>query len=238
LAHDNPDAAQDAAGETGPETGLRERKKARRRQEIVDAAARLFASRGIDATSLADIAHETGVSPPTVANYFGAKENILSTLIFDGTQLERIAHIRMPRKTGGSFGTVLGDLLCECSENTMRVAGKRVWRYVEATSIRRPGTDLQERLAYTDAELRKLIAAVLNDYAMVLRSGAAPDAGFIAQLLFDRWTSRYFAYIKDDAMLLETHKSLLRADMKALVSLVFDDAFAATSPLKPKGAAT
>lgn len=225
-----------ATGEATAETGLRERKKARRRQEIVDAAAKLFASRGIDATTMADIAHETGVSPPTVANYFGTKENILTTLIFEGTEIERIQHIRMPRKTGGPFAAVLGDLLCECSENTMRVAGKRVWRYAEATSIRRPGTDLQERLAYTDAELRKLIAAVLDDYAMVLRSGEKPDAGFIAQLLFDRWTARYFAYIKDDTMALETHKSLLRADMKALAALLFDDGFAATSPLKPKGA--
>lgn len=216
------------------ETGLRERKKARRRQEIVEAAAKLFASQGFDATTMADIAHETGVSPPTVSNYFGSKENILSALIFEGTEAERIQHLQTPRKTGCSFATVLGDFLCECTDNTMRVAGKRVWRYAEAANIRRPGSELHKRLSHTDAELHKLIATVLDEYDIALHNGDRPDVEFLARILFDRWTARYFAYIKDDAMTLEAHNALLRADMQALVALLFDEAFAARSPLKPK----
>lgn len=232
MAHD----PRNGSLEANAEAGLRERKKARRRQEIVGAAAKLFARNGFDATTMAEIAHETGVSPPTVSNYFGSKENILSALIIEGTEFHRARHIKRPRKTGCSFAGVVGDLLCELTENTMRIAGKRVWRYVEAAHIRRPNTEFEKQFAYSDAELLRLIAAVLGDYDMVLRNRQPPDPGFLAKMLFDRWTARYFAYIKDENMSIEAHRAFVRADVKAIVSLVFDDSFAATSPLKSRGA--
>lgn len=63
-------------GATGPE-GLRERKKREARQRIVDAAHELFASRGFDDTTVADVARAADVSPATVARYFPSKEGLL-----------------------------------------------------------------------------------------------------------------------------------------------------------------
>jgi AcrR family transcriptional regulator len=57
--------------------GIRERKKARTRQALVDAAARLFLERGVDATTMDDIARAAGMSRTSVFNYFGYKEMIL-----------------------------------------------------------------------------------------------------------------------------------------------------------------
>lgn len=184
---------------------------------------------------MADIAHETGVSPPTVSNYFGSKDNILSALIFEGAESARAHHIRWPRKAGCGFATVLGDLLCDFTRKTMRIAGKRVWRYAEAVNIRRPNSEFEKQFAYSDSELLRLIASVLDDYDIVLRNGEAPDAGFLAKILFDRWTSRYFAYIKDDQMTMDAHKAAVRGDVEAIVELLFDDDFAAASPLKQRG---
>lgn len=222
-------------GDAPARAGLRERKKARRRGEIVRAAAELFMRNGYDATTLADIAHETGVSPPTVANYFGSKENILSALIFEGTEAARIRHLHAPRPTGCHFAEVMATLLCEFTENTMRVAGKRIWRYAEAASIRRHGSDFQRRFARNDAALHRLIATVLDDYDIVLRNGSPPDPGFLATIFFDRWTALYLAYIKDESMSMETHAAQIRADVARLVGLLFDDGFAASSPLKAPG---
>jgi AcrR family transcriptional regulator len=60
-----------------PVNGIRSRKKAQTRDNIVDAAVRLFGERGIDATSMDDIAATVGVSRATVFNYFPYKEAIL-----------------------------------------------------------------------------------------------------------------------------------------------------------------
>lgn len=56
--------------------GLRERSKARRREAIIRAALELFADRGYDATTIADIAAAAEVAPRTVAMYFPSKQDI------------------------------------------------------------------------------------------------------------------------------------------------------------------
>jgi AcrR family transcriptional regulator len=60
----------------GSEPGLRERKKQQTRAAIAEAAARLFAARGFDAVTVADVARDAGVSVGTVFNYFPAKEDL------------------------------------------------------------------------------------------------------------------------------------------------------------------
>lgn len=57
--------------------GLRERKKRQARAAIAEAALELFADRGYETTTVADIAARAGVSPATVARYFPTKESML-----------------------------------------------------------------------------------------------------------------------------------------------------------------
>jgi AcrR family transcriptional regulator len=57
--------------------GIRERKKADSRRALIDAASRLFAERGVEATTMDDIARAAGMSRTSVFNYFGYKEMIL-----------------------------------------------------------------------------------------------------------------------------------------------------------------
>ena len=56
---------------------MRERKKARTRQVIADAAARLFAERGYRRVAVSDVAREAEVSEQTVYNYFQTKEQLV-----------------------------------------------------------------------------------------------------------------------------------------------------------------
>lgn len=82
------------------EIGLRERSKARRRAAIIRAAYELFADRGYDATTVADIAEAAEVSPRTVAMYFPAKQDIALSRFSDGVaSLTDVIRDRRPGET-------------------------------------------------------------------------------------------------------------------------------------------
>jgi AcrR family transcriptional regulator len=58
------------------EPGLRERKKQRTRRLIAETARELFAERGFDAVTVAEVARAAEVSEGTVFNYFPTKEQL------------------------------------------------------------------------------------------------------------------------------------------------------------------
>jgi AcrR family transcriptional regulator len=77
----------DAANESGAamiqtgRLGLRERKKQRTRQAIIDTAVRLFAEHGYAETTLVEIADVAEISPSTFFNYFSSKVDIVFGLL-------------------------------------------------------------------------------------------------------------------------------------------------------------
>jgi AcrR family transcriptional regulator len=58
-------------------TGLRERKKVRLRQQIIDTSIRLFRKRGYENTRIDDIVQSLEISQPTFFRYFPSKDAVL-----------------------------------------------------------------------------------------------------------------------------------------------------------------
>jgi len=96
------------------EVGLRARKKELTRQQIFDAARRLFAQRGFDAVTVAEIAREANVSEVTVFNYYPSKED----LFYGGMQFfeERLLEAVRTRPRGESAIKALRRCLLESAD--------------------------------------------------------------------------------------------------------------------------
>ena len=96
------------------EVGLRARKKELTRQQIFDAARRLFAQRGFDAVTVAEIARDANVSEVTVFNYFPSKED----LFYGGMQFfeERLLEAVRTRPRGESAIKALRRCLLESAD--------------------------------------------------------------------------------------------------------------------------
>jgi AcrR family transcriptional regulator len=78
---------------SGMEPGLRERKKEQTRQLIADTARRLFAERGFEAVTVAEVARAAGVAEKTVFNYFPTKEELFYSRL-EAFEEELLAAVR------------------------------------------------------------------------------------------------------------------------------------------------
>jgi len=143
--------------DTSPEglrPSLRSRKKERTRQEIADAALVLFAKRGFDAVTVADIARAAEVSEQTVYNYFKTKES----LVFDedaAFEARFVAMVRDRPKTKSLIEAVRAEARTFLDALNRRPAGPH-----------RRGS--MPYLVATSAPLRRHWLAVLEQYGSVI----------------------------------------------------------------------
>lgn len=208
------------------EPGLRDRKKAKRRDEIIAAARDLFARQGIDATTMADIAAAVGISAPTVFNYFGSKDGILIALISEGTSQAREDDRELHWQAGRDLGGLIQMLFLRVSDRTLEIAGKRVWRYAEAAAIRRPETEFAQQYNAVSGALVRVVAEFFAGMELTMRTGGSGDPAYLAQLFHDIWMPCFLRLITDESQTLAEHEADLRARILPLVGLLFDDACA------------
>jgi len=107
------------------EIGLRERKKARTRQAIADAAARLFAERGYEQVAVSDVARAAEVSEQTVYNYFQTKEQ----LVVDREQhvQDKLSRLIRTRSPGVTPAAAIREFVLESVEGIRRIPAEQ-WR--------------------------------------------------------------------------------------------------------------
>jgi AcrR family transcriptional regulator len=93
----------------GAPTGLRERKKEATRLLIAETARHLFAERGFEAVTVADVARAADVAPKTVFNYFPTKEDLFYSRL-EAFEEEMLAAVR-ERDAGRSVLAAFRDFL-------------------------------------------------------------------------------------------------------------------------------
>jgi AcrR family transcriptional regulator len=137
-----------------PKVGLRERKKQRTRQAIVDVGTDLFVRQGYQQTTLAQIAEAADVSPSTFFNYFRTKVDIVFCLfdaVIDSAR-RRIAE----RAEGEPAIQAIAAWLTEDLETVEQPYAGAIWRFPTIISSA-PELLAEERLR--EAQLEDVLAA-------------------------------------------------------------------------------
>jgi AcrR family transcriptional regulator len=148
------------------EIGLRERKKRETRQQIFEAANRLFAERGFDAVAVAEIARAADVSEVTVFNYFPTKED----LFYGGMQFfeeELIDAVRGRPRGKSALDAFRGRLLEGAGGLATKARVDAIRKGAQAISAS-PTLVARER-DIIDRYTRRLAAVLAEE------TGAAPD---------------------------------------------------------------
>jgi AcrR family transcriptional regulator len=107
------------------DTGLRERKKARTRRLIADAAARLFAERGYENVAVSDVAREAEVAEQTVYNYFPTKERLVTDR--DEQLHDRLTDLVRSRAPGVTPAAAIRNFVLRSVEGIATIP-REVWR--------------------------------------------------------------------------------------------------------------
>lgn len=146
--------------------GLRERKKQQTRRVIVGAASRLFAQRGFDSVTVAEIAAASNVSTMTVFNYFPTKED----LFFGGMEFfeERLIDAVQDRTAGVSAVAAFRQLVLDGCEGLATEERAAVIAKAATVIDGSPALQMREReiVARYAEHLADLLAA---------ETGAEPD---------------------------------------------------------------
>jgi AcrR family transcriptional regulator len=123
---------------TDSDLGLRERKKRRTRRALAEAALSLFAEKGYDQTTVADIAAAADVSTRTFFSYYRTKEDVLFA---DADERLDLIHSALSQ--------------ADPATPTLQVLGSLANQiFGSSTGIFGPNRDIRTRLALSHPELR------------------------------------------------------------------------------------
>ena len=201
-------------------TGLRARQKVARHEVILSSARSLFNTLGFASTTMAAIADATGVSTPTVFNYFKSKDELLLALVLQVHQQTQIKVRKFQSTQGASIAESVSEFLGLYSKMSLDEIDRQTWRHVESTCIRMPNSGFVKQYDVLSAEM-------LDDFVRYLEPLAADTAlagngglETLAAIMFNHWSRLFIDLVRDDSMSLERHIECLGADLAVLIELI------------------
>ncbi|MGZ4582944.1 MAG: TetR/AcrR family transcriptional regulator [Mycobacterium sp.] len=178
--------------------GARREQAQRRRNELIGAALRVFAQKGVDGASIKDVARAAGVTPGLLYHYFASKEDLVAAVLAE-------------RGFMSQLHTVLG----EHADQPATVVLPRLMRAFDETLA--ANADLMSLFfsaSHADAALRNFVAAGQRLLQSYLNSRA--EAGELRPELIDAAAGTLFAAVAIG------HKTGHRVDVDELVELVLN----------------
>jgi AcrR family transcriptional regulator len=201
------------------EMGLRERKKEQTRRLIAEAAWRLFADRGFDRVTVAEVARQAQVAVATVFNYFPTKEDLFYYRLeaFGARLVDAVATRPAGEPVLAAFSRHLqetGGLLAQVEAGDLQALERlRTVHRVVAASPALLARE-QQALSRTADALAALLAAETDAPADDLRPQVAANALIGVQRALLAYTRR--------RVLADEEPARLAADVRRLYQHAFE----------------
>lgn len=177
--------------------GLREKKAARTREQILEVAAELFLSQGYDETTMEQIAEAAEVAPSTLYRYFPSKDLLILGRLTESIQLG--AALRR-RPEGETLPQALRETLLAVLESIQDEQRFSALRHIVDTSPV-PRARLWDIMLQSRADLEKELARRMDrpeDDVMVVMTGRT--ALTIFELVAEKWWAGDHAGSRADAL--------------------------------------
>ncbi|MFI7135860.1 TetR/AcrR family transcriptional regulator [Nonomuraea sp. NPDC050153] len=169
-----------------------------RREQLLDAALRVFADKGVDGATVKDVAQAAGVTPGLLYRYFDSKEAMVETLLSERGFLPRLRELRAERPDARPATEVLTGLL-EAFDRLLAEHAELMAVFFSAARARAPlaslvsegheliGEFLAERVAAGELRAHDTATAARTLFATVAvnrRMGTPVDIAALVGLLF------------------------------------------------------
>lgn len=198
----------------GSSIGLRDRKKAQQRADLLDVAVRLFRDQGYDRVRMEDIASAANVATKTVYNYFPAKNDFLIAFLRgDRTRFTPDYEGVLTAGKADAVEAVVDLMMCDVGD-VNSPSDRALWLEVSAAAIksRRDSRFVENRLSFT-AVLERL----LRQYQASGQLRPMLDTRLASDMLHTIYSDRFLRYCADESFSAEQ----LRTGLLAVVELTF-----------------
>jgi AcrR family transcriptional regulator len=186
------------AKDRAPQTGLRERKRVRTHNAIVNAASKLFAANGIEGTPMEAIASAADVSIASLYNYFPSKDVLLAELIERGIRefigsTDALFRRNYPTAAAGYIALIKSHFkwFDSVERSWLRRFSAHALMRVDITGARFSGIE-----ALMQAQVLRMSESLVAQGRLC---GTNTDVEQISRLVWSVASAEYYMYVADDA---------------------------------------
>lgn len=195
------------------------------KERIIDAAARVLAEKGYEATTLREISREAQAAPGLVHYYFGGKDELLAeALQASGRRFhQRMEHLAQQMPTNMSVDALLREL-CERVDLEPEVYRLRYESF--SLGLHNPLIEpkVRERLAQRRNEIGSVIVKVLENSGWTKNTqSSSPDPTLVGAVLLSVFDGLALQKIMDPDFDLETAYQLLAQAFHSLLASVGEE---------------
>lgn len=209
-------------------TGLRDRKKKEVRHRIVQAATQLFAKRGLDGTTMEEVARAADVSVATVYNYFGNKNSLLVAGVEEDTDEMIDLGAAVLARPGTNPVKAVQRLLGIYADHLSSWDPALLREVLRAAFQRAGGEELTVELAAMDQRLIEQMVLLLSGFHTKQRLSAEADVYEATLLLFSVFVLQLFMFL--------SLNEFTTRDLHDQINRQVELAFSGLAPQAPKKA--